>query len=136
MEKTGQSEQREESNVLYKGDHSRFVDYSFGNVKTQSIEISGNFVINSIAVGNPVDGGTITIPTKVAVVIIQSTTYYTQISIKMPLKPEYGQTLTIVSTVDIPNLSLIEGSFGTKKPTAIVSDIPLRFIFAGQWFNI
>jgi len=126
----------ENEEILYKNDHSRFVDYSFGNVKTQSLEIAGNFIINSIAMGNPVDGATITIPSNSCIVIIQNTTDYTQLNMKMPLKPEYGQTLTLISTVDIPNLTLLDATFGTKEPTFMIKDVPLRFVFAGSWFNI
>ena len=121
--------------ILYKGDQKRFVDYAFGNVQTQNLEINGNVVLNNILVGNPVDGGTINIPTTSCVVILQNTAEYTQLTLKMPLEPSYGQTLTIVSTVNVLNLSL-DGTFGTTKPIEIRKDIPLRFIYAGLWFNI
>lgn len=122
------------SNEIYK-DQRRFVDYSFGNVQTQNLEITGTLILNNIVTGNPVDGGTVVIPPKAGVVILQNTVDYTQLTIRMPLLPEYGQTLTLVSTVDIPNLTL-DGSFGTTKPTTMLKDIPLRLIFAGLWYNI
>ena len=120
---------------VLKSDHRRFVDYSFGNVTTQSLNVGGNFCLSGVALGSPVDGGTVTIPTRCAVVVIQNTTVYTQLSMIMPLEPEYGQTLTIISTVDIPNLSLTGGSFGATTPTSITAGVPLKFIFVGQWFN-
>ncbi len=123
------------NNMILKSDHSRFVDYAFGNVKLQSLEVAGNLCISGIALGSPIDGGTVTIPTKCAVVILQSTDLFTQLTMVMPLKPEYGQTLTIISIVDIPNLSLTGGTFATGAPTDMLAGVPLKFIFAGQWFN-
>lgn len=124
------------SSSLLKGDQSRYVDYAFGNVKLQSLEVAGNLVLNSIAMGNPIDGGTVIIPTNSTIVLIQNTVPYTQLTMKMPLQPRYGQTLTITSTVDIPNLSLTGATFGTKEPIAMIENVPLRFVFAGSWFNI
>ena len=124
------------SSSILKSDQRRFVDYSFGNVQTQNLEITGNLILNNIVTGNPVDGGTVSIPSKAGIVILQNTVDYTQLTVKLPLLPQYGQTLTIVCTVDIPNLTLSNGSFGTTRPLSMSKDIPLRLVYAGVWFNI
>lgn len=124
-----------ENIIALKGENSRFIDYSFGNVNTQALTINGSLNLTGIAVGNPVDGGTVNIPTSCSIVILQSTEEYTQLSLRMPLNPAYGQTLTIISIVDILNLSLEGTVFGTTKPIKIIADKPLKFIFAGKWYN-
>jgi len=122
--------------VLFKGDQSRFVDYTFGNVQTQNLEITGSVAMSAIAMGNPLDGGTVSIPSRCSVVILKNTANYTQLTVKMPLQPVYGQLLTIVSTVNVANITLAGSSFGTAAPASLVAGVPVRFIFAGQWFNI
>lgn len=122
--------------IVYKGEQTRFADYSFGNLQTQDLEVSGDLLVSGIAFGSPLDGGTIQIPEKVSVVIIQNTAPYTQLSMTMPLLPKYGKVISIVSTVDVSNLSFTNGLFGTQQPTSMKASVPLRFIFAGSWFNI
>jgi hypothetical protein len=133
-EEQGKSGQHEPP--LLKSDQTRFVDYSFGNVQTQSLQFTGNLVANSIVTGSPVDGGTVTIPPRATIVILQNTQVYTQLTLVMPTKPDYGQILIIVSTVDVPNLTLSGATFGTHQPYSLTADVPLRFVFAGSWFNI
>jgi hypothetical protein len=136
MEGKRNDDEGETVDTLLKGDATRFVDYSFGNVLTQGLTVSGELMLTGIAMGNPVEGGTVKIPNKVSVVIIQNLYPYTQLTFTMPVQPEYGRVISIVSTVDIANLSFINGSFTTKKPTSMSASVPLRFIFAGSWFNI
>lgn len=134
-----QSEPLQDENEMsvdtFKGDHTRFVDYSFGNVQTQNLKVAGSFTISGIAMGNPVDGGTLNIPKQCSIVVLQGAASYTQLTINMPLQPEYGQMLSIVSSVNVANLSL-NGAFGTPTPTLLSAGVPLRFIFVGTWFNI
>jgi hypothetical protein len=125
-----------DKDALLGRDHTRFVEYSFGNLQTHNIKVSGDVVISGIAMGNPSEGGTITIPGQISTLIIQNTAPYTSLTIVMPLLPEYGKLLTITSTVEVINANFIQGSFGTAKPTTIKASVPLRFIFAGSWFNI
>jgi hypothetical protein len=122
--------------IVYKGEQTRFSDYSFGNLQTQNLEVSGDLLISGIAFGNPLDGDTIQIPEKVSVVIIQNTAPYTRLSVTMPLLPKYGKVVSIVSTVDIGNLTFTNALFGSQQPTTMKASVPLRFIFAGSWFSI
>ena len=124
-----------EEPMILKSEQSRFVDYSFGNVKSQSLEVSGAFSLSNIALGSPTDNGTVAIPSKCAVVILQNAAVFTQLTMKLPISPVYGQTLTIISVSDIPNLTLSNGAFGTIAPSAISAGIPIKLIFAGQWYN-
>lgn len=120
---------------IFKGDNSRFVDYSFGNVSTQSLDVNGSFSLSGVALGKPVDGGTVTVPTRCSVVLLQSDTPYTQLTVKMPIEPTYGQVLTIITTVDIPNLDLTGADFGTVKPIGMLGSVPLKFIYIDdKWF--
>ena len=66
--------------------------------------------------GNPVDGGTMKFPEKVSVIIIQNISPYTQLTIIMPVIPEYGKVISLVSTVDVANLTFINGLFGLLYP--------------------
>lgn len=133
---TEKSKSGNKSEQVYKGEQTRFADYSFGNLQTQNLEVSGDMMMSGIAMGNPVDGGTVKIPDKISTVIIQSIYPYTQLTITMPNLPVFGKTIRIVSTVDVTNLTLSNGTFGTVKPTSLKASVPVRFIFAGSWFNI
>ena len=125
------------SHEIYKGDsNTRFVDYSFGNVKAKSIEIQENLYLTSVVNGNPVDGATITIPPRCTVVLIQNTSPYTFLKFIMPIKPVYGQVLIISSSVDITSLQLNGATFAQTAPTQLTASSPLRFIFAGSWFRM
>lgn len=121
-------------NKLLGDSHSRFVDYAFGNVITQNLEITQNLIISGITTGTPLDGATVTIPPNISVVIIQNTLPYTQLTFVMPLKPQYGQILTIVCNVAILNFSLVGSTFGTVVPTNLAAGRPYRIIYAGSWF--
>lgn len=121
---------------ILKGEATRFTDYSFGKVQTQELTVTGVVNFSGIAMGNPVDGGTVTIPPNVSIVILQNLYPYTQLIITMPLQPEYGQMITIVSTVNISNLTFTNATFGTTTPIAMVASVPIRLLFAGSWFNI
>lgn len=120
---------------LLKGDLSRFVDYSFGNVKTQTIEIEGNLIMSGIAIGSPIDGGTVNIPTQCSVVLIQNTSPYTQLTMNMPLEPTFGQVLMLISTVSIPNLALEGSTFGSVAPNSLSTTTPIRLLYVGSWYS-
>lgn len=117
------------------GDSTRFVEYSFGSVQTGSLQVQGELLLSGVAMGNPLDGATVKIPSNVTTVIIQNIYPYTQLTFTLPLQPGYGKILSIVSTVDVQNVQFANATFGTVKPTEMKASIPLRFIFAGSWFN-
>jgi hypothetical protein len=121
---------------ILKGDHSRHVDHTFGNVKSLNLNVAGSLSISSIATGSPVDGGTIHIPQTATIVIIQNVEPYTLLTFVLPKQPEYGQLLTISSTVDIANVKFSTSAFGGGAPSSMTANSPLRFIFAGSWFPI
>ena len=120
---------------ILKGDQSRFLDYNFASVQCQSINVTGNLVISSIASVSPIDEATITIPSGITYLLIQNTVPYNFLTFKLPFKPVYGQILTIISTVDILNVQFVNGEISTPAPTSVSGDKPLRFIFAGTWFG-
>ena len=127
---------KQQAGIFYKGsDATRFVDYTFGSVETGSLTVTGNTMFAGIAMGNPADGGTVQIPQNITTVILQSIYPYTALTISMPMKPQYGQIVIIICTVNVTTLSLTNGTFGTTVPTSITAPKPLRFIFAGSWFN-
>lgn len=126
----------EKDDNLFKGDQSRYVDHDFGNLKSLNLSVGGSLSLSSIAMGSPVDGGTVTIPRTAAVVILQSVSPYTLLTLVLPKQPDYGQTLSMVSTVDVANVKFSGGTFGTKTPLSMTASSPLRFIFAGTWFAI
>lgn len=132
--KSTQNCNQKNTEILLKDSNTHFVDYSFGSITAKNLEVSGAFIISGITTGNPVNGATVKIPKDTSVVIIQNTVTYTQLSFIMPLLPKYGQTLSIVSTVNITNFSLIGSTFGTTIPRILVASTPLRLIFAGSWF--
>jgi len=118
------------------GSSSRFVDYTFGRVEVNGLTVTGDFQLSGIAMGNPIDGGTVNIPPNVAIVIIQSTLPYTSLTFNMPSQPNYGKILSIVSTVDIATVAFTNALFGTAAVTTMKNSVPLRFVFAGSWFRI
>lgn len=124
-----------QSAVLLKGDQTRFLDYTFANVQCQNINITNNLIISSIASVSPVEGAVVSIPSGISYLIIQNTTFYTDLTLKLPFKPIYGQLLTIISTIDIINLQFTGGTISTQIPNSITNSIPLKFIFAGTWFS-
>ena len=135
-EEKSPSEETQNSSLLKAADSTRFVDYKFGSLQTGDLTVTGEVIMSGIAMGNPVDGGTVRIPAKVSLVILQNTAAYTQLTITMPLQPDFGQTICLVSTVDVANVTFTSGAFGSTKPTELKANVALRFIFAGSWFMI
>lgn len=120
---------------VYK-DQKRFVDVEYGNAKVQKLSVGSAICITGIAMASPSDGGVLQIPSTTPVVIIQGLQDYQYLTLKMPLQPEYGQLLTIVSTVNVLNLTLSDSIFATTQPTSLTASQPVRFLFAGSWFAI
>ena len=131
---TDTNEAKEEG--VYGTDQTRLVNYSFGNVQTQDLTITGNVVQNNILTASPSDGSILNIPKVCTYLIIQNTTPYTQLTFKMPLEPVLGQMLTIISQVAIGGVAFTNASFGNNAPTAATASRSLRFYFADKWYTL
>lgn len=121
--------------MLLGGEQTRYTEYTFGKLQTQTLTVTGEVIMAGIATGSPIDGGKIKIPNNVSNVIIQSLYPYTALTIQMPQNPIWGKTVTVVSNRDVVTLMFENATFGTEMPTTMIASIPLRFIYAGQWFN-
>lgn len=119
-----------------RGDQTRFTEYSFGKLETVALDVTGDVMFSGIAMGNPIDGGTVKIPANVSTVILQNTSPYTRLTLTMPLLPPYGKVISIVSTVNVASVTFANATFGTTAPSKLDASEPVRFIFAGSWFNI
>lgn len=136
MEDTDNNNNSDNQSELLKSDQSRFVDYSFGNVQCINLQVSGS-LCTSVATASPLDGATLTIPSAVSHVLLQSASDYTQLSLKFPTNVITGQTLTITCTRNCPNVNFVNATFGTTTPTGLVKDRPIRLIYNGSmWFNV
>jgi hypothetical protein len=130
-----QDDATQHHDMILKSDQTRFVDYSFGKVTTDSLVVAGDLYLSGIAIGNPTDGGTLTIPANISFVIIQSLYPYTSLTITLPVQPVLGKILTIVSTVSVQAVTFTSDSqFSTAVPTSIAPAQSLKLIFAGTWF--
>lgn len=117
---------------------SRYINYSFAGVKTDSLDVKENIYLSSIITVSPTEDGIVLIPKDATILFIDGVDNLVQLTISLPLKPKYGQVLIITSNIDVANLSFETNgeSFGITSPNVLVNALPLRMVYGNKWILI